>query len=108
YNFPGNVRELENIIERALALCSDGVITVQDLQLSPGEHQRDEHPVSGEKCPLPDYLDRIEKQALLEALQQTGFNRTAAAKLLGLTFRTMRYRMERLGIKAPHGTDDAD
>ena len=105
YDFPGNVRELENIIERALALCSNGVITVHDLQLSPAERSQPENAVPGDKYPLPDYLDRIEKQALLEALQQTGFNRTAAAKLLGLTFRTMRYRMERLGIKDPHGTD---
>jgi two-component system response regulator PilR (NtrC family) len=108
YDFPGNVRELENIIERALALCSDGVITAQDLQLSSSEPQQDTHPALGEKCPLPEYLDRVEKQALLEALQQTGFNRTAAARLLGLTFRTMRYRMERLGIKDPGGANDAD
>jgi two-component system, NtrC family, response regulator PilR len=108
YGFPGNVRELENVIERALALCSKGMITVQDLQLSPTEHSLPEHAVPGDKYPLPDYLDRVEKQALLEALEQTGFNRTAAAKLLGLTFRTMRYRMERLGIKDPHGTEDAE
>jgi len=108
YDFPGNVRELENIIERALALCPGGEITVQDLQLSPAEQPHQEHAAQGDKYPLPDYLDRIEKQALLEALQQTGFNRTAAAKLLGLTFRTMRYRMERLGIKDPQGTDDGE
>jgi two-component system, NtrC family, response regulator PilR len=108
YGFPGNVRELENVIERALALCSNGIITVQDLQLSPVERSVSEHSALGDKYPLPDYLDRVEKQALLEALEQTGFNRTAAAKLLGLTFRTMRYRMERLGIKDPHGTKDAE
>ncbi|HEX5338981.1 MAG TPA: sigma-54 dependent transcriptional regulator [Gallionella sp.] len=108
YGFPGNVRELENVIERALALCPDGVITVPDLQLAPVEQPRAESGIPGDKCPLPEYLDRIEKQALLEALEQTGFNRTAAAKLLGLTFRTMRYRMERLGIKAPNGAGDAD
>jgi two-component system response regulator PilR (NtrC family) len=117
YDFPGNVRELENVIERALALCSNGVITAQDLQLSPAERSHVEHSAQGDKYPLPDYLDRVEKQALLEALEQTGFNRTAAAKLLGLTFRTMRYRMERLGIRDPHGdekllsghpTDDAE
>jgi len=113
YGFPGNVRELENVIERALAMCPGGVIEVQDLLLVPVEHgQPDSLPSDstslGSKYPLTKYLDEVEKQALLEALQQTGFNRTAAAKLLGLTFRTMRYRMERLGIKAPHESDDED
>lgn len=105
YSFPGNVRELENIIERALALCQGGVIEEQDLLLVPVEHNRADNASIGSKYPLPEYLDRIEKQALLEALEQTGFNRTAAAKLLGLTFRTMRYRMERLGIKDPNDAD---
>lgn len=108
YDFPGNVRELENIVERALALCSDGVILPQDLQLAPCRTQSGGHHADTDRCPLPDYLDRVERQALLEALQQTGFNRTAAAKLLGLTFRTMRYRMERLGIKEPDAGNDAD
>ncbi len=108
YSFPGNVRELENIIERALALCLGGVIEEQDLLLVPVEHNQPDNAALGSKYPLPEYLDRIEKKALLEALEQTGFNRTAAAKLLGLTFRTMRYRMERLGIKGPNGADDAD
>jgi len=99
YDFPGNVRELENMIERALALCSGGIITPTDLHL-PSDASNKE-PGSGEttgKYPLPDYLDRIERRAILRALRQTGFNRTAAAKILGITFRALRYRMERLGI----------
>ncbi len=108
YDFPGNVRELENIIERALALCSDGLISVQDLHLTPDANSLSEVGEVTNKYPLPDYLDIVEKRALLAALQQTGFNRTAAAKLLGLTFRTMRYRMERLGIKSPDDNNDAD
>ncbi|MBI3901529.1 MAG: sigma-54-dependent Fis family transcriptional regulator [Nitrosomonadales bacterium] len=96
YDFPGNVRELENIIERALALCSGGVVTPDDLQLAvTGAREAQD---AGGRFPLADYLDRVERAAILEALEQTGFNRTAAAKVLGVTFRALRYRMARLGI----------
>lgn len=108
YAFPGNVRELENVIERALALCSDGLITAQDLQLAPVEVELVGTVLPGGKYSLPDHLDQVERNSLLAALEKTHFNRTAAAKLLGLTFRTMRYRMERLGIKAPEGQGDED
>jgi len=97
YDFPGNVRELENIIERAVALCADGVIQPADLQLMPLEVEA-AAPAAGGKYPLTDYLDRVEREAILDALRQTNFNRTAAARILGVTFRALRYRMERLAI----------
>jgi two-component system response regulator PilR (NtrC family) len=104
YDFPGNVRELENILERAVALSSGATIEVADLRLHPG---RGEEPAgaapegSTAPEPLPAYLNRLEREAILAALARTGFNRTAAAKLLGITFRSLRYRMQRLGIREP-------
>lgn len=98
YDFPGNVRELENLIERALALCEGGVIRSADLHLLPVQREGQAEDGGGARFPLPDYLDRVEREAILEALRQTNFNRTAAAKVLGVTFRALRYRMERLGV----------
>jgi len=105
YDFPGNVRELENILERATALSGAEEIAVEDLRLRPGP--TDEAPAVGRPGEvggsLPEYLDRVEREAILDALQKTGFNRTAAAKRLGVTFRILRYRMQRLGIREPDG-----
>jgi two-component system response regulator PilR (NtrC family) len=106
YDFPGNVRELENILERAIALSSGSEIGVDDLRLLPASEEGAGAPAGaagGElpAGPLPAYLDKVERDAILAALAKTEFNRTAAAKLLGVTFRTLRYRMQRLGIKEP-------
>jgi two-component system response regulator PilR (NtrC family) len=99
YEFPGNIRELENVLERAVALSGADEIGSEDLRLAPPrlDAERDAGG-SGDEA-LPDYLDGLERKAILEALAKTAFNRTAAAKLLGITFRQLRYRMQRLGIR---------
>jgi len=99
YGFPGNIRELENILERALALSTTQEISSEDLRLTPPQAAAEEHAGSSSGETLPDYLDGLERKAILDALSKTGFNRTAAAKLLGITFRQLRYRMQRLGIR---------
>jgi two-component system, NtrC family, response regulator PilR len=105
YDFPGNVRELENILERALALSGAEELKPVDLALhrisadSPETESSSEPQAGASDLPLPAYLDRLEREAIMAALGKTGFNRTAAARLLGITFRQLRYRMQRLGIR---------
>ena len=99
HSFPGNVRELENVLERATALCDGSIIGAHDLYLpqNEGPLPTDPRPESG--VPLEDYLGEIEKQAILKALEETHWNRTAAAKKLGMTLRSLRYRLAKLGIE---------
>ena len=103
YSFPGNVRELENILERAMALAIGDEIDIEDLHLDPVEGETGGvggAEGSAEGRALQDYLDQLERQAIVEALGKTSGNRTAAARVLGVTFRSLRYRMERLGMKS--------
>lgn len=133
YSFPGNVRELENVLERALAFANDGVIQVEDLSLKaarPAEGARAyeapalpvaaaEAPASPAAAPLPApgapvalgpdslpsnlpaYLEQVERDIIQRALQQTQFNRTRTASLLGISVRQLRYQMQKLDIQAP-------
>jgi two-component system response regulator PilR (NtrC family) len=97
YDFPGNVRELENMLERGLALAENNVIDVCDLNLTPQECIGTGELEGG--AGLQAHLDDFERLAIQEALGKTGHNKTAAARLLGVTFRSLRYRMERLGME---------
>lgn len=93
--FPGNVRELENILERAMTLCEGETIDLHDLRLPEMSMSESDD----DKLELEPYLGTLEKEAILKVLKQTGHNKTAAAKVLGINFRALRYRMKKLGME---------
>jgi two-component system response regulator PilR (NtrC family) len=101
YKFPGNVRELENILERAVALHDGDIITEQDLDLrSEATELPDSEAYDPMVSSLEEYLEEIEKQAISDALEQNKWNRTATAKQLGMSFRSLRYRLKKLGLES--------
>lgn len=111
YPFPGNIRELENILERALAMHENGVIEIEDLNLQSlqtatvaseadaGSKGSSDKGFDADLMSLESYLQDIEKKALTSALEENRWNKTAAAKQLGMTFRSFRYRLKKLGLE---------
>ena len=95
YHFPGNVRELENILERAVTLSDGALITTADLQLRAAAPSA----TAADSAALPQQLEDTERQAIIEALEKTRYNKTKAAALLGMSFRSLRYRIKKLNIE---------
>jgi len=99
YNYPGNVRELENIIERAVVLTRGKVITLGDLPMNIRGFKEEKTLAALGKGTLTEQVEAIEKQLIFDALQQSGGNQTKAGKLLGLTERNLRYKLKKYNIK---------
>ncbi len=113
YSFPGNVRELENILERAIAMCEDNRIEVEDLRLPEVTSNASAAPLNsaappinaspvadpGAKPNLVDYIDSLERDAIVKALEECRYNKTKTAAKLGITFRALRYKLKKLEIE---------
>ncbi|MEW8507644.1 MAG: sigma-54 dependent transcriptional regulator [Candidatus Thiodiazotropha sp.] len=98
YGFPGNIRELENILERSFTLLEGSELLADDLHL-PANHQTQGTQPADSDRPLGDKMEQVEREAIIQALEETRWNRTAAAKKLGMTLRSLRYRLEKFGIE---------
>src|SRR5262247_1863463 len=107
-NWPGNVRQLESAIERAILLCEGDLITPEDL---PTEVRQEVGPAAEGAFKLPAEginFEDVERNLITQAMEQTDYNITKAAKLLGLTFRTLQYRLEKFGIKKADGKEEKE
>lgn len=109
YEFPGNVRELENILERAMAMCDGSTIEAADLMLPQRSTRPGQEAATPGQPPQPaaaasanggldDYISNLERTAIVKALEESRYNKTAAARKLGITFRALRYKLKKLGI----------
>jgi two-component system, NtrC family, response regulator PilR len=109
YEFPGNVRELENILERAMAMCDGSTIEAADLMLPQRSARPSQEATAPGQQPQPpaaasanggldDYISNLERTAIVKALEESRYNKTAAARKLGITFRALRYKLKKLGI----------
>ncbi|MEW8692478.1 MAG: helix-turn-helix domain-containing protein, partial [Candidatus Thiodiazotropha endolucinida] len=98
YGFPGNIRELENILERSVTLLEGSELLADDLHLPENNQITTTQAIGSSEQPLGDKMEKLEREAIILALEETRWNRTAAAKKLGMSLRSLRYRLEKFGI----------